>query len=118
MRGSKSLLKLETKETEKCVEEYTSLFSDVFCEKCVDEVTEKCVAEKVAKNLHTEMSVLGLFLLPLKKNGHMRDCLQNTNCFVKGKVKKFVETSKKFKKKDWDKCKLITEKLQYLLPIS
>ena len=69
MRGSKSLLKLETKETEKCVEEYTSLFSDVFCEKCVDEVTEKCVAEKVAKNLHTEMSVLGLFLLPLKKNG-------------------------------------------------
>ena len=67
MRGSKSLLKLETKETEKCVEEYTSLFSDVFCEKCVDEVTEKCVAEKVAKNLHAEMSVFGLCLLPLKK---------------------------------------------------
>ena len=46
MRGSKSLLKLETKETEKCVEEYTSLFSDVFWEKCVDKVTEKCVDRK------------------------------------------------------------------------
>ena len=42
---------------------------------------------------------------------HMRGCLQNTNGFVKGKVKKFLETSEKFKKKDWDKCKLITEKL-------
>ena len=48
------------------MEEYTSLFSDVFCEKCVDEVTEKCVAEKVAKNLHTEISVLGLFFAPKK----------------------------------------------------
>ena len=46
MRGSKSLLKLETKETEKCEEEYTSLFSDVFWEKCVEEVTEKCVDRK------------------------------------------------------------------------
>ena len=51
MSRSKSLLKLETKETEKYVEEYTPLFSDVFLEKCVDEVTEKCVTEKVAKNL-------------------------------------------------------------------
>ena len=46
------------------MEKYIPLFSDVFREKSVDEATEKCVAEKMAKNVHTEMSVLGSFLLP------------------------------------------------------
>ena len=67
MRRSKSLLKFETKDTEKCVGKYIPLFSDVFREKCVEKITEKCVAAKLAKNVHTELSVLGSFLLPKNK---------------------------------------------------